>query len=236
MALSTLAILYLIFMGIPIACWAGNDSLPTETYCPVGQNWPGLDLDWFEPGLITGDGQTFAALADPIDGCDCPLGFTAIVADFFFSLPDSISLPFDLTYSLGLKETVADPANPCLVRPGVTICETPLREVPIVIPKDFYGFGTALECPCASMVDPIFVFLTIHSALKLPGALYTDGVAGPATCTFFSRESDSGAWVDMVAAGQLIRGKVVLWATANCCETPIAADQQSWGLLKAHYR
>lgn len=234
MAVGVLVVLLLVFSGTPGVCGAENDNLPAGTYCPLGQNWPGLELDWFEPDLIIGGGQTFAAVVDPTDGCDCPLGFTAIVADFFFSLPNGTSFPFDLTYSLGLMEAVTDPADPCLRRPGAIICET-LREVPIFSPKDYYGFGDALECPCVDVAHPVFVFLTIHSVLELPGALYTDGETGPATCTFFSRESDGGLWVDMVADGRLNRGDIVLWATANCCETPVDAEPASWGALKAYY-
>ena len=43
-------------------------------FCPIGLVWPGWDPDWIEPGAITGGGQTFLALVDPHDGCDCPVG------------------------------------------------------------------------------------------------------------------------------------------------------------------
>ena len=62
---------------------------------------------------------------------------------------------------MGLKEAIADPGGPIPLLPGATICETPMRDFTTYIPKDYIGFGIALECDCVTMDDPYFLFFTI---------------------------------------------------------------------------
>jgi len=192
-------------------------------YCPVGQVWPGYDPDWIEPDTITGGGETFYALFDPSEGCDCPLGFDVTTTDFFMTFPDDSPLPITITVSMGLKEAISDQGGPIPWLPGATVCETPVRDFTIYIPKPFVGFGIALECDCISMESPFFLFFTIHSAMDPPGGFYTAGGGSPELGRFLTFVDDQ--WVDLVAEGILTRGNLVVSGSARCCEHPVAVDE-----------
>jgi hypothetical protein len=194
-----------------------------DDYCPVGQVWPGYDPDWIEPGTITGGGETFFALFDPSGGCACPIGFDVATTDFFMTFPDETPLPITITVSMGLKEAVYDQGSPIPWLPGATVCETPVRDFTIHIPKQYVGFGIALECDCVSMESPFFLFFTIHSVMDPPGGFYTSGGGAPELGRFLT--FDDNQWVDLVAAGILTRGDLVVSGSAQCCETPVAVDE-----------
>ncbi len=205
-----------------------------DTYCQVGQVWPGYDLDWIEPGTITGAGQTFAAFFDPAEGCDCPLGFRVSTIDFYMTFPDESPLPVTITVSMGLREANPDLNSPGSWVPGAVLCETPVRAFTFYIPKDYVGFGIALDCECLVIGDPAFLFFTIHSEMDPPGGFYTDGNGAPGLNRFFTLGDDQ--WVDLVEAQILTRGDLVISAFARCCEPPVAGSVETWGGIKALYR
>ncbi len=206
---------------------------PTD-YCPIGQAWPGYDPDWVEPGTITGDGQTFFALINSSESCECPVGFELTTIDFFMTFSDESPLPITITVSMGLKEAVPDPSGQLPWLPGPTVCETPVRDFTLFIPKDFVGFGIALECDCYEMGSPAFLFFTIHSEMDPPGGFYTAGGGAPDLGRFLTTVHDQ--WVDLVAEGILTSGDLVISGFARCCEPPVASSTESWGSIKALYR
>jgi hypothetical protein len=211
-----------------------NGSPGADTYCQVGQVWPGYDLDWIEPGTITGGGQTFAALFDPAEGCDCPLGFQVSTIDFYMTFPVESPLPVTITVSMSLREAIPDQKAPGSWLPGATLCETPVRAFTFYIPKEYVGFGIALDCECLVMGGPAFLFFTIHSEMDPPGGFYTDGNGAPGLNRFFTLADDQ--WVDLVETGTLARGDLVISAFARCCEPPVADSVETWGAIKALYR
>lgn len=203
-------------------------------FCPVGQGWPGYNLDWIDPGTITGGGQTFFALLDSYQECSCPVGFKLTTADFFMTLPDEAPLPYTVTVSMGLAEAVPDPSGLLPWLPGPTVCETPVRDFTSFIPKDFVGFGMALECDCYEMGSPAFLFFTIHSEMDPPGGFFTAGGEAPDTGRFLT--TVDGQWVDLVAEGILTSGDLVISGFASCCEPPVTSTTERWGSIKALYR
>ena len=200
-------------------------------FCPVGQVWPGYDPDWIEPGTITGGGQTFFALFDPGDNCACPLGFEISTIDFFMTLQAESVYPLTLSVSMGLREAIPDPDGHFSWLPGTTGCDTPIRDFTIPFSKPYVGFGIALECECFEMGSPAFLFFTVHSALDLPGGLFTAGGGTPDSGRFLTQVD--GQWVDMVEAGILTRGPLVVSGFASCCEPPVPAKFERWGSIKA---
>lgn len=217
-----------------ITSYQSNElQMPTD-FCPVGQGWPGFDPDWIEPGTITGGGQTFYALVDPDDNCTCPVGFRISTIDFFMTLPEESTYPTNILMSVGLREAVADPSGVFTWLPGPTGCESPIRQTTVPFPKAFLGYGFGLDCDCFEMGSPVFLFFTIHSDLELPGGLFTGGGGAPALGRFLTQVD--GQWVDLVAAGTLTRGPLVLSGFASCCEPPVPTTKESWGGIKALYR
>jgi len=221
--------LVVVSFGIP----SGATAAP-RGYCPVGQVWPGYDPGWIEPGTIAGGGETFLALFDPTESCSCPIGFDLTTIDFFMTYPDDSPVPITITVSMGLVEAVAAGDGSRSWSPGATICETPVRDFTMYIPKDYVGFGIALECDCVTMDQPYFLSFTIHSEMDPVGGLYTDGTGTPALGHFMTMVD--GQWIDMVAEGILTRGGLVVSGSAQCCETPVAADETSWSTIKAFFR
>ncbi len=203
-------------------------------YCPIGQVWPGFDPEWIEAGTIGGDGESFLALVDPRDGCNCPVGFEMTTTEVYMVFSDEVSLPYTITVSMGLREAVADPGGPLPWLPGATICETPVRDFTAFIPKDFVGFGIALECDCRSMEEPYFLSFTIHSTMEPAGGFYTDGSGVPEPGRYLT--SVDGQWIDLVTVGRLTRGDLVLSGSAQCCETPVAVSESSWSSVRGLYR
>ncbi len=210
------------------------DTTPGRTFCLVGQSWPGFNPDWAEAGRITGDGQTFCALVDPTAGCDCPLGFEISTLDMIMTVAEDMPVPFTVTVSMGLKRAVPAAGDVGTWKPGSTICETPVLDFHHYVPKEYVGFGIALDCWCADMGYPYFIFFTIHSSMQPPGGLYTTGTGPPAPGRFWTRVD--GQWVDMAVSGMLTRGDLVTSGFARCCELPIPAAESSWGGVKAIYR
>ena len=142
--------------------------------------------------------------------------------------------PLTVTVSLGWQEAVADPSGQLAWLPGDVLCETPVRAFTFDIPKPYVGFGIALDCECAAIERPAFLFFTIHSTLDPPGGLYTTGSGNPALNRNLTLVD--GIWVDLAAAGILTRGNLVVSGFAQCCELPVAPLTKSWGDLKARYR
>lgn len=210
------------------------DSPRFPTYCSVGQVWPGYDLTWGEPGTIDGGGQTLSALVDPGDGCACSPGFELGTVTIYLTVPEGAPLPLTVTVSMELSEAVPGPAGFGSWVPGATLCETPVRDFTSEIPKPFVGFGIGLDCDCATMGPPYFLSFTVHSVMDPPLGFYTAGGGAPAEGRFLTRVDSQ--WVDLVAAGILTRGALVVEGSARCCEVPIAASARSWGSLKALYR
>ena len=68
----------------------------------------------------------------------------------------------------------------------------------------------------------------------MPGGLFTAGGGAPGLGRFLTQVN--GQWVDLVAAGILTRGPLVLSGFASCCQPPVPATQESWGTIKALYR
>jgi len=139
------------------------------------------------------------------------------------TFPDDSPLPITITVSMGLKEAISDQGGPIPWLPGATVCETPVRDFTIYMPKKFVGFGIALECDCVSMESPYFLFFTIHSAMDPPGGFYTAGGGAPDLGRFLTFVDDQ--WIDLVAEGILTRGDLVVSGSARCCETPVAVDE-----------
>lgn len=238
-----ITLLGLILLAIPGTVFAAqsltttyqNNELPMPTdFCPVGQGWPGFDPAWVDPGTITGGGQTFYALVDPGENCDCPVGFQMSTIDFFMTLPEEATYPTDLQVSVGLREAVPDPNGVFSWLPGGVGCESPVRQFTIPFPKQFLGFGMAVDCECFEIGSPAFLYFTIHSDLATPGGLLTAGGGAPATGRFLTQTN--GQWVDLVDAGILTQGPLVVSGFAQCCEPPVPATQESWGSIKALYR
>lgn len=203
-------------------------------FCPVGQVWPGYDPAWVEPGVITGQGQTFYALIEPGDGCDCPVGFRVSTIDFFMTLPEETQYPVTLSVSMGLREVVPDPEGVFDWLPGPVGCETPIRDFHIPFHKSHVGFGIALECDCFEVGAPAFLYFTIHSQVNPAGGLYTTGNGAPDPGRFLTVVENQ--WVDMVTQGILTRGELVVSGFASCCEPPVDQAATDWGSLKALYR
>jgi len=225
------------WMGLAIALaimLSGAALAGPDGFCTVGQDWPGWDPEWIEPGTITGGGQTFFALVDPGDGCSCPIGFRLTTAQVYLAIDPEMPIPATITVSMGLSEAVSESDGSPNWLPGATICETPVRDFTMFIPKDYVGFGIALGCDCLTMDAPYFLFYTIHSVMGPPGGFYTTGSGAPEPGHFLTFD-DSG-WVDLAAAGILTRGDLVLSGAAQCCETPVAADARNWGDIKAMFR
>ena len=219
--------------GLPYAATADNSAEPGG-FCSVGQTWPGYDPAWIEPGTISGNGQTFCVLIEPGEGCACSLGYQVSTVDFFLGLPDDSPTPLTISVSMGLKDVIPDPAGIMPWVPGETLCETPVRAFTFFIPKSYVGFGIALDCNCAAIEGPAFLFFTVHSELDPPGGLYTTGGGAPTANQ--SLAVIGGQWVDLTVAGILTRGDLVVSGSARCCEFPIATTDESWGSLKARYR
>jgi len=225
--LSTVILVSLLAAGAP-------PSSAQSVFCPVGQPWPGYAADKIEPGAITGDGQTFHALVNPDAGCDCPLGFGMSTLDMFMAIDEATPLPVTITVSMGVSRAIPDPGGDVPWRPGPPVCETPVRDFTLYIPKLYVGFGIALDCECLEMGHPYFLHYTIHSPLQPPGGLYTTGGGKPEPGRFLTIVDS--AWVDMVSAGLLTRGNLVVSGSARCCEVPIPSAAESWGGVKALYR
>lgn len=214
---------------------AASDSPPEAGgYCLIGQSWPGYDQDWIEPGTIGGGGQSFFVLVDPGDGCACEVGLAVSTVDIFLTLGDDHPVPMTISVSLGWTEAVPDQADPLAWLPGATICESPVRDFTFFIPKVFVGMGIALDCDCASMAAPYFLFFTVHSEMGQPGGLFTDGSGTPEAGRFLTQID--GQWVDLVTAGILSRGELVVSAFAECCEPTVGVSAESWSGIKARYR
>ena len=205
-----------------------------DGFCPVGQTWPGYDPEWIEPGTITGGGETFYTLFDPQDGCDCPLGFDVTTIDFFMAYPDDSPVPITITVSMGLRQAVSAPDGPIPWLPGALVCETPVRDFTMYIPKLYVGFGIALECECVLMDAPYFLFFTIHSVMDPLGSFYTTGGGKPELGRNLAHVD--GQWVDLVAEGILTRGNLVISGSAHCCEPPVAVEVGSWSGIRALFR
>ena len=203
-------------------------------FCPVGQVWSGYDPEWIEPGAIHGGGETFFMLVDPNEGCACPVGFEVSTLDFFMTFPDDTPIPVTITVSMALAEADFQPDGPLPWLPGDTVCQTPARDFTFQIPKQFVGFGMGLECECAAMDEPYFLAFTVHSVMDPLGGLFTDGSGEPATGRYLTLVDDQ--WIDLVAAGTLTRGDLVLSGFARCCEVPVAVDDRTWSSIRSLYR
>lgn len=203
-------------------------------FCPVGQGWPGYDPEYIEPGTISGNGQTFYVLFDPGADCDCPLGFELSTIDMLMFVPDDSPFPIDIVVSMGLHEAVPDESGQLTWLPGETVCETPERQFTVPWPKQYVGFGSAAECDCMEVGRPAFLSFTIHSELDPPGGFYTTGGGAPETDRALTQVDN--VWIDLVEAGILTRGDLVLSGFAECCEPPVPGSTESWGTIKARYR
>lgn len=202
-----------------------------DGYCLIGQEWPGFKPAWVQPATITGGGETFYVLIDPGVRCDCPIGFEATTMDFFMTFPEETSLPVTITVSMGLSRAVADPSGQLPWLPGQLIGETPMRDFTFSIPKDYVGFGIALDSECAGMDESYFLSFTIHSAMDPPGGFCTDGSGTPEEGR--SLTQIDGQWVDMVAEGILTRGDLVVSGFAQCCEDPVSTSIRNWSSIKS---
>ena len=229
-----LALLCALLLYGSVPAVADNGVVTSGGFCWVGQTWPGYDPAWMEPGTITGNGQTFCTLIEPGQGCACSLGYQLTTIDFFLGLADEAPTPLTISVSMGLKDAIPDPAEIMPWVPGETFCETPVRAFTFFIPKPFVGFGIALDCDCAAIESPAFLFFTIHSELDPPGGLYTTGSGKPTPNQSFAVLG--GQWVDLTVAGILTRGDLVVSGSARCCELPISTSRESWGSLKARFR
>jgi hypothetical protein len=205
-----------------------------DRFCPVGQGWPGYDPEFIEPGTISGGGQTFFVLFDPSENCDCPVGFELSTIDMLMFVPDDSPFPIDIVVSMGLHEAVPDDSGQFTWLPGETVCETPERQFTVPWPKQYVGFGSAAECDCMEVGRPAFLSFTIHSELDPPGGFYTTGGGAPDTGRALAMIDN--AWVDLVEAGILTRGDLVLSGFAQCCEPPVPTSTERWGTIKALYR
>ncbi len=210
-----------------------NELKNSPPFCPMGQGWVGYDPDWIDPGAITGGGQTFYALFDPDDYCDCPVGFDMTTITFYMTLPDESTYPLILLYSMGLREAIPDPSGRFTWLPGPDGCHTPIRQDTVLFPKLFLGYGSAVECDCFEMGSPAFLSFTVHTDLELPGGLLTAGGGTPGFGRYLTQVD--GQWVDLVEAGILTRGPLVISGSTQCCEPPVGATSESWGTLKALY-
>jgi len=225
----TLAVAVLLFTLLFAAAAAGSGG-----YCPVGIPWPGFDLDWLESGTITGDGETYAVLFDPTEGCDCPIGFRLTTTEFYLACDPDMPLPATVSVSMSLRTAEPDPDGVLAWVPGSTICETPVRAFTHYIPKDYLGYGLAIDCDCRLMAIPYFLTFTIHSVMDPPGGFYTNGDGSPDPGRFLTWSD--GQWIDLAAAGTLTLGDLAVSGFARCCETPVATANQSWSSLKALFR
>jgi len=207
---------------MPIEYMTLGSSAPTGEPCTTGNiNTPSLVASELVAPL-----DEYRVVFDPTTGCDrCAIGFGVNTIRVIFY----IETPCDISFSVNLSEI--DDSNPSCPRPGTALCDSGNFSASLPM-AGFWDIGVSITCSCYA-IDRFYLLgvkITSANCSPVPG-LVVDTM--PSTCRNWF--SDGGAWTDLVATAGL-PGNFMLYADADCCGAPVAAESKTWGAIKDLYR
>ena len=188
------------------ACEVGNTNSPS--YILTGGSPVGAYSLAFDPDLSCGV---------------CPVGFRILNVHFVFRTTD----PCQVTAAVNLS--IPDyPDSPDCPTPGTVVCASSSSTFELTS-AGAWEIILPIDCECAAMGSTYLLGVSILETDCPGGSMYFDAAGEP--CTSYIGEAD----VYYLFGGSPIPGNLVIWADADCCESPVAGETQTWGNIKGLY-
>ncbi len=180
------------------------------------------------PNWIWG-AETYTYLFDPLGTCGCDVGFEIDAVHMIVQFgAEDVPQSFNAYAEVG-----AAVWNDQAMRwePGPAHCTGPVTQIEItdaglydiVLPVD--------DCGCMELVHDYAISFNLVDFLASSIDAVTDDVPEPG-----SSWNDYGlGWFDLVQDFGY-PGNLLIWADADCCESPVAGEPASWGEIKSYYR
>ena len=211
-------------MDDPATVLGGSGVRGDCTYGNLNPVW------WNIPGWVWGDeGYKFLVYPPEYTSCPCQLGF------FLESVTMHMNFvgPVSMVAYCDLEDAEWDELTQCWV-PGIVDCVSGLYQFDIP-DAGHYSIPIPMEpenCDCAFLDYYYFISFhieTIFLTADRPG-LITDNF--PVPCLGYNNYGSG--WLDCVADLGL-PGNPLLYAEVNCCDFPIATENDTWGGVKNLY-
>lgn len=191
-----------------------------------------------DPRYFVGDfligNEAYKFLFNPMQGsCQCPAGFQLRNVHIFLYAETQEQADVPLTMWVDLEDAAWDPVRQCWV-PGVQDCVSPPYTVTLGAPG-LYDVTLPIPCDCAFL--DYWYMISVHFGPldgynDLPNIVVD---AGPAlTCYNWNNYNDEG-WYDLTEINGWV-WNLAMYADGDCCETPVPAEDTSWGQVKQLYR
>ena len=190
-----------------LSCYYGNRT--------AGQGYQG----WW------GGHETYARLIDPrFEPCGCDIGFSIRAVRIMLGLDASA----DLQVVARLLE--ADDPWGCPT-PGATLAFSPIQTIDGIELFGYYEIEIVCDFLCAGLDEPFFISVDF-----LGGTADRVNIVGGGEAEACANWNDWGeGWRDLVDDIGFQSG-LTIWSDSDCCYQPIAAEDPSWGGVKAMYR
>ena len=180
------------------------------------------------PNWIYG-AETYAFLLDPMDTCGCDAGFDLSALHMIVQFGEE-DVPTNFTAYAQISGTAWN-SDTGRWEPGPAVCTGPETVIEIETAGLHDVTLPLSSCGCMEMVHSYAISYTFVDFLSSQPDLVTDNQPTAGTSW-----NDYGlGWFDLVS-DFAYPGNIIIWAEADCCETPVSDEAMSWGELKSRYR
>lgn len=215
--------------GDPIAVNPSLAPLGADGVCQMGNLNPiAFALtDWIWGAEI----YKYMFYADPAQCAACTEGFTVESVNLVlqFGVED---VPSTFDCRVDFEEAIWDEALQCNL-PGPEICVSSTYTVTIDTPG-LYNITLPMDTACACAHFGYWYGIGFEFVTAFTSGMEPDIVVDeyPLGCTSYN---DYGAgWIDTIDFG--FPGEISMTAEIACCDNPVAAEQDTWGDIKAMFR
>jgi len=203
-------------VNTPRQCLVGNLNAPSNTI--------GL---WFTAQ------EEYSYLFTAPDCCET--GFNIQAVHMVLHFDENWLYPFEeFDVYAYLEEAIWDDSHQCWV-PGVEDCASEVTYFTIDAPGLWDLAVPIADCDCAYVYDPTGApnkyMVSLYFPLPFDANIVTDDI--PVGCT--SWNNWGYGWSDLVTDNGF-PGELIMYAEVDCCDSPIEAEEQSWGEIKELYR
>lgn len=206
----------------PSAIQEPNEALVPTATCEVGNVNPAY---WAIGGYLAPP-ESYAVSFRPSDSscATCPLGYEISTVRMLLQT----SAAMTILMSAGLQSATF-PTDPGCAEPGAQECLSGPYQVNIPS-AGLWNIGLPLTCDCAFKEFAYLLTVDFQSVSGGIPDLVADNLPGPCT----SWNGNGTTWVDLVSSAGF-PGNLRIWAEADCCELPVATDEESMGGLKGRF-
>ncbi len=193
--------------------------------CVAGNNNFGAIVGYYDSWFLG-----YENYAVPINAgdsaCNCGEGVTITTIHMLLALDEFA----DFNISVAVLDAETDGAG-CL-SPSAEITASPVYNITGIPTLDYYDIAIPIDGPCATVNDAQFlaVYFLDDNGGNLVGLPITD----PANLCFNYNDWGSG-WIDVVDSFGF-GGDILMWADMECCATPVATENSSFGSIKGLFR